>query len=266
MKATALIFAKYPTPGKVKTRLVPPLTPQQAADLHRAALAATCELVRTVGGLWSVLVVTPDDSEALLARELDTPGHRAGCDNEPEPQASACAAAPDSFRRTMDHDRLVDDHWPQGDGSLGDRLVRAADRAFADGASAVLLFGADSPTMPIAYVNEAMATLERHQAVMGPCDDGGYYLLGLAGPQPALLDRIDWGCDRVAEQTRAQARSAGIDLYELPAWHDIDRWADLPRAAKTLAEYDDLGPQRRALKQEIDKLLRQTQATEHDHG
>ncbi len=223
MKTTALIFAKYPTPGQVKTRLVPPLTPQQATDLHRAALAATCELVRAVGGVRSVLVGTPDDTVALLARQLDT---------------------------------LIDDHWPQGGGSLGDRLVRAADRAFADGASAVLLFGADSPTIPIAYIRQAICSLEHHHAVMGPCYDGGYYLLGLAGPQPALLDRIDWGSDRVAEQTRAQARSTDIDLYELPTWHDIDRWADLPRAVKALGEYDDLGPRRRALKQEIDKLLR----------
>ena len=153
MSTTALIFAKYPTPGKVKTRLVPPLTPQQAADLHRAALAATCELVRAVGGVRSVLVGTPDDNVALLARELDT---------------------------------LLDDHWPQGTGSLGDRLVRAADRAFADGSPAVLLFGADSPTIPIAYIHEAIGSLLRHPAVMGPCDDGGYYLLGLAKPRPAL--------------------------------------------------------------------------------
>ncbi len=222
MSTTALVFAKYPTPGKVKTRLVPPLTPQRAADLHRAALAATGALVRAVGGLRSVLVGTPDDSAALLARELDT---------------------------------LVDDHWPQGDGSLGDRLIRAADRAFADGAPAVLLFGADSPTIPIAYIHEAIDSLQRHPAVMGPCDDGGYYLLGLAGPQPALLDGIDWGSDRVAEQTRAQARSSGIDLCELPAWHDIDRRRDLPRAAKALGDYDDLGPRARALKQEIDRLL-----------
>lgn len=133
--------------------------------------------------------------------------------------------------------------------------MRAADRAFADGASAVLLFGADSPTIPIACINEAICSLEQHPAVMGPCDDGGYYLLGLAGPQAALLDGIDWGSDRVAEQTRAQARYAGIDLYELPAWHDIDRWDDLARATKALGDDDDLGPRRQALKQVIDRLL-----------
>jgi len=203
--------------------MVPPLTVAQAAGLHRASLLATCELLRNIDGMRSVLVAAPDEAAPQLARSLGP---------------------------------LIDDHWPQGDGTLGARLVRAAARAFAEGASVVLLFGADSPTMPLAYINEAIGSLEHHSAVMGPCDDGGYYLLGLAAPQPALFDGIDWGSACVAEQTRVRARSADIDLFELPGWHDIDRWDDLPRATKALGDYDDLGPQRRALKQEIDRLLR----------
>jgi len=252
VNATALIFAKYPTPGQVKTRLVPPLTPEEAANLHRASLAATCELVRAAGVSRSVLVVTPDDATHRLADEL--------C--EPEPQAEhspgapgACAVLREPPEHSMQNARQLDDTWSQGTGSLGERLVRAADRAFAEGASKVLLFGADSPTIPMDHIHEAIASLGRHPAVIGPCDDGGYYLLGLASPQPVLFDGIDWGSERVAEQTRAQARAAGIDLHELPAWHDIDRWSDLERAALSLAGYDDLGRNRAALRNMIRRLL-----------
>lgn len=124
---------------------------------------------------------------------------------------------------------------PQGGGDLGDRLLRAVERAFAGGAAGVILLGGDSPTLPASIVEDAAALLTQHDAVLGPCDDGGYYLLGLRRALPALFHDVGWGGEQVAEQTRARARVAGIDLAELPGWYDLDRVEDLARAAVDLA-------------------------------
>lgn len=227
-----LIFAKYPDPGRVNTRLVPPLTYEQAAGLHRAALAATCELVRTLSSTRLVLVMTPDDTLDRLIAELPTP---------------------------------VDAAWGQGGGSLGQRLARATVRALEGGAEGVVLLGADSPTIPKAYLREAIDAMATHDVVMGPSHDGGYYLLGLTKAHPALFDNIDWGTDRVAAQTRARAADAGLRVHELAPWHDIDRFEDLAAAAASLANVDHNAPQRRALRLELSKLLCQETNAEHEH-
>lgn len=221
MSAFALVFAKYPEPGTVKTRLSPPLSPQEASDVHRAALEATCELVGAVDGLRTILVGTPDHLCERLGDELNTP---------------------------------VDERWTQGAGALGARLTRASERAFREGASRVLLFGADSPTLPPKVIEDALTALEACDAVIGSCDDGGYYLLGLSTPQEALFQGIDWGSERVVVQTRERAQQAGLALTELMSWYDIDRIDDLERAA------DDLGaapvkPMQRKLQQTIDRVL-----------
>jgi len=227
-----LIFAKYPEPGRVNTRLVPPLTHEQAAGLHRAALAATCELARTLSSARLVLVISPDDTRHRLVAELPT---------------------------------SVDAAWGQGGGSLGQRLARATLRALEGGAGGVVLLGADSPTIPEAYLREAIDAMAIHDVVMGPSHDGGYYLVGLTGGHTALFDDIDWGTDRVAAQTRARAVDAGLRLHELAPWHDIDRAEDLATAAASLANVDQGAPQRRALRQELLALLGHGTYAEHKH-
>lgn len=232
MALAVLIFAKYPDPGRVNTRLVPPLTHEQAAWLHRAALAATCELARTLPSARLVLVLTPDDALDRLVAELPTP---------------------------------VDAAWGQGGGSLGRRLARGTNRALEGGAEGVVLLGADSPTIPETYLREAIDAMATHDVVMGPSHDGGYYLLGLTGGHPALFDDIDWGTDRVAAQTRARAVDAGLRMHELAPWHDIDRVEDLATAAASLANVDQNAPQRRALRLVLWTLLGQETNTEHEH-
>lgn len=208
-----LIFAKFPEAGRVKTRLVPPLSHDEAAALHEASLLAVCE---NVGHLrWAmpriepIWVVTPD-----------------------ERIADAAAIAGDA----------VSACWPQGDGDLGQRMERATHRAFTVGAQCVLLLGADSPTLPGQILADAVDRLLEQDAVLGPCDDGGYYLLGLRRTLPALLEGIDWGGSLVAEQTRRRAADAHVDLYELPAWYDLDRFGDLQRAAQDLMLDTDAPP------------------------
>ena len=218
-----LIFAKYPQPGRVKTRMVPPLTAKQAATLHQRSLHAVCEKVSALKDIETILVVTPDDQLENF-----------------QPVLPDCAG----------------DYWSQGAGDLGERLIRAVDRAFSEKADAVILLGADSPTLPIEFLQKTIERLSNHDAVVGPCEDGGYYLLALSKPQPELFDDIDWGSDNVADQTRGRATATNIDLFVLRTWYDLDRVEDLVRAQRDLqATTQDQQPAAYALKTYIDELL-----------
>lgn len=203
-KITVLIFAKVPEPGRVNTRMVPPLTPDEAAALHASCLRCVCQRVSMQTSFQPILVGTPDD-------KLD------------------------------DLQRLVAPHvsnvWPQGSGDLGLRLARATKRALDDGASGVLLLGADSPTLPLTHLQQAATALEKHDAVLVPSDDGGYVLLGVRSPASTLFENIDWGSDRVADQTRRQAEEAGMDFVETATWYDLDHFDDLKRASRDLSEH-----------------------------
>ncbi len=205
-RITVLIFAKYPFPGAVNTRMVPSLTIDQAAELHAACLQVVWERWGRLGGLDLKLLVTPDDRVDDTCRLLDA---------------------------------QLSDVWPQGDGELGSRLLRATDRAFTVGASGAILIGADSPTLPRSTLELAVSSLADHDAVLGPCEDGGYYLLGLRRRRPILFQGIDWGGPGVAAQTRQRAATVAMDLFELPIWYDLDRYEDLGRAGRDLARADD---------------------------
>jgi len=207
---SALIFAKFPEVGAVKTRMVPPLTLAQAAELHRASLLAVCEIVNQVGFAAVNVVVTPDERVDDMREIIGD-------------AAAECR--------------------PQGEGDLGRRLVRAVDWAFSEGAGRVLVFGADSPTLPLSYIRRAVSMLDHHDAVLGPCGDGGYYLLGMNRPLAKLFDGIDWGGPQVTAQTRRRAADAGLDLALLPQWYDLDRFEDLQRAgANPAGENECAGP------------------------
>ncbi len=203
-----LVFAKLPESGKVNTRMVPPLSPEEAAMLHVSSLRAVCELASSFPSCEVILVGTPDNRVDVIASLVAS---------------------------------WVTDHWSQGRGDLGQRLSRATDRAFKTGADVVLLLGADSPTLPPRLLAGAIEALETHDAVVGPTDDGGYYVLGMRRFWPALFARIDWGTERVADQTRHRAAAAGIDLEELEAWYDLDRFTDLERACRDLQAPVDNG-------------------------
>ena len=218
-----LIIAKYPQPGLVKTRMVPSLTDDQAAKLHRLCLQSVCERVSANKNTKPILVFTPDD-------QLE------------------------SFQHFVsDH---VDDYWPQGGGDLGERLIRAINQAFSQNAERVILLGADSPTLPIEIMHQTIEKLTHHEVVIGPCDDGGYYLLAMTRPQPELFRDIDWGSNKVADQTKERAAHVAIDLYELASWYDIDRYDDLVRAQGDLKDTSqDQWPVTYRLKSYIDELI-----------
>ena len=190
-----VVFARWPEPGRVKTRLVPPLTPVEACDLHRALVAAA--LAAAAGAPASTRTIAWADAPAA-------------------PAAPAGVAIPSGF--------AVRD---QGHGDLGARLERVfADLLAAPGARVVVV-GADCPDLGALQITRAFAALASHDLVLGPARDGGYYLIGLARPEPRLFHGIEWGTDRVLAQTLE--RAAGLTVARLEVLDDLDTPADLAR-------------------------------------
>ncbi len=203
MKLPVAIMAKVPAPGQVKTRLCPPLTPGQAAALARCLLRDRVEQLGEVAAAEPVVAFTPAEAAAELAGLLP-----AGV-------------------------RLV----PQVGADLGARLDRVLTDLLAEQPAGAIAVDADSPTLPTDYLRQACARLADGAAdvVVGPCDDGGYYLIGLRRPAPALFRDIPWSSGAVLERTVARARGLGLGLALLPPWFDVDRGEDLARLRASAA-------------------------------
>jgi len=124
--------------------------------------------------------------------------------------------------------------YQQAGGDLGERMWNAQ-RALPGARSAVFL-GADTPSLPLSVVREALAQLRRTPVVLGPVPDGGYYLLGTTEPRPELLRGIEWGSERVLEQTTDRMPEA--DYLLLPKWYDVDTFSDLKHLYRDLRRSD----------------------------
>jgi rSAM/selenodomain-associated transferase 1 len=191
------VFAKAPTPGRVKTRLIPALGASGAAKLQRQLIART---LRTA-----------------IAAGLGTP--ELWCAPDPvDPFFVACA---------KQHGLHLQ---PQGEGDLGTRMARALQSALAAGAPG-LLIGCDCPALTPDYLRAAAAALaEGNDAVFGPAEDGGYVLIGAARSLPAqLFENIAWGTSTVMQATRARLARGNWRWRELALLWDLDRPEDLLR-------------------------------------
>ena len=190
-----LLFAKYPVPGQVKTRLIPALGADRAARLHRR----------------------------LTEAALDT-GRESGL------SVAVCAAGAPLHRfRAWLGDGLR--YERQSNGDLGRRLDHAFTAAFHRGSSTVIAIGADVPGLTPTILREAARALESTDVVLGPATDGGYTLIGVRQPQPALFRNIAWGTDQVLAQTRTALAASGLTCCELPELSDVDRPDDLDGVA-----------------------------------
>jgi hypothetical protein len=187
------LFARHPTPGRVKTRLAAALGPDAAAALYAAFTQDIVDLFRQVAAR-RLIAFTPDDATA----------------------------------RTHFHELAGSDYelWPQPDGSLGERLHAFFDTHLAAADRAVVI-GSDSPTLPAEFAARALELAGERDCVLGPAADGGYYLIALRRPCAALFEGIDWGTPRVLEQTIDRLRQAGLSLHLLPVWYDVDTPDDL---------------------------------------
>lgn len=194
-----VIFAKAPIAGQVKTRLCPPLTPDEAATLHGSFVLDTLERTKA----------------ALSTYRL--------------PAVRLLACAPSSahvFFRIMAerHGVLLLDQQGR---DLGERMHRAFADCFARGFTKVVLVGTDVPSLPLTHYQQAFGVLDTHDLVLGPAQDGGYYLVGLTRPAAELFNDVPWSSDRVLAATQDRADQAGLRTALLPVWRDIDTIDDL---------------------------------------
>jgi rSAM/selenodomain-associated transferase 1 len=183
------IFAKQPQPGRVKTRLCPPLTPLQAAELYRCSLQETVDLAAR--GAWTCMLFYRGQRRFFRGSFPDVP---------------------------LTEQRGAD---------LGERLAEAFASRFAEGAQKVVIIGSDSPDLPPTLIGEAFEALNRHDAVVAPADDGGYVLIGLRRNVPGLFTDIPWSSDRVLAVTRQRMTEQRLSFQELPGWYDLDDVAGL---------------------------------------
>jgi rSAM/selenodomain-associated transferase 1 len=191
------IMAKAPVPGLVKTRLVPPLTHEQAAELYRALLADQLEHLKDIDGVARYLAYTPNDAAAMM-----------------------CELGGDAYA-----------YIAQRSDDLGQRMNQLCVDLWHLGHRNVVLIGSDLPALPLAILDEAFTRLSsaEHKVVLGPSQDGGYYLIGMNQPTPALFANMTWGHDQVLAETTARLRRLGVSFALLPSWFDIDTLDDIQR-------------------------------------
>ena len=210
-------MAKASTPGRAKTRLVPPLTFAEAAALNTVFLQDVADNV-------------------LLAARHTSPAGIAGY---------AAYGPPDSedfFRHTLPGAIGLIEAWLP---NFGDCLFHTIREIFARGHSAAVVLNSDSPTLPTALLVETAELLARpgDRVVLGPSSDGGYYLLGLKIAHRRLFEDIAWSTERVAAQTRERAREIDLEVHSLPVWYDVDDMDGLRRLYAELGG-EELGPRR----------------------
>ncbi len=216
-----IIFAKAPIPGQVKTRLCPPLSPDEAASLHGSFVLDILE--KTRGGA----------SQKFDVRS-STLKDKKGQTSNLEPRTSglfdrflACIPSPDHVFFKILEERHGVRLIAQAGADLGARMARALADIFAQGYRRALVIGTDLPTLPGSVIGEALTLLDTHDLVLGPAQDGGYYLIGLRKPAPELFAGIPWSTGRVLALTQTKASAAGLKTALLPIRRDIDTIDDL---------------------------------------
>ncbi|MBI3760545.1 MAG: TIGR04282 family arsenosugar biosynthesis glycosyltransferase [Chloroflexi bacterium] len=195
-------MAKVPRAGTTKTRLCPPLTPEQAADLYGALLEDTLDFVAGLPGIQPAIAVTPPEDAAYFRN------------------------------RALDGMRL----YPVEAGDVGEALDRSLTTALAEGHPKALAIHSDGPTFSPKVIAEAIEALEARDVVIGPCDDGGYYLIGLKRACEPLFRGIEWSTSRVTGQTLERAAGLGLGTYLLPGAMDVDTAEDLARLTAKLRD------------------------------
>jgi rSAM/selenodomain-associated transferase 1 len=201
-------MTKAPQPGKVKTRLTPPLTSEEAAQLNICFLR--------------------DLGRSISFACQQSPAAGVGVYTPPGAEESYENVLPNGFV-------LV----PQRGEAFGERLLFAAEDLFKSGFESICLINSDSPTVSMSIFAEAANELAKpgERIVLGPSDDGGYYLIGLKRLHRRLFEGIDWSTERVFDQTIQRAAEIGVEVHKLPSGFDVDDRATLHRLCDELLGY-----------------------------
>jgi rSAM/selenodomain-associated transferase 2/rSAM/selenodomain-associated transferase 1 len=191
-----IIFTRYPFPGRVKTRLIPALGENGAASLHKAMTEHTLRWADCLSDKGSDILEVRYDSSTLQ-----------------------------QMQQWLGHQRQYID---QGDGDLGQRMGRAFQDHFKKKTRRIVLVGTDCPQMTLFHAKEAFHALKTHEMVIGPSDDGGYYLIGLRQMVPEFFVSMGWGTERVFEETIKRAKQRNLRIHVLARLSDVDTPDDLP--------------------------------------
>lgn len=195
MKERLIIFTRYPEPGKTKTRLIPVLGAEGAAIFQRRMTEQKLAEVRELQGFYSISVEV----------------HFAGGNQQ--------------LMQDWLGSNII--YQKQSDGDIGCRMASAFQASFAAGMNSVVLIGTDCPDLNHQLMAEAFKALELHDLVLGPAQDGGYYLIGLRRLIPELFTGITWSTAEVLQQTQSIAQKLELAVAYLPLLSDIDRPEDL---------------------------------------
>lgn len=208
-----IVMTRIPEAGRVKTRLIPTLGPEGAAALHTALLRKTLRIAELHARKLSV------DLEVRF-----TGGPSASID-------SYCTG----------HGAI----WREQQGTdLGDRMHAAIEAALKDGATSVLVIGTDCPNLSTDLLEQAWDALDRRDTVIGPADDGGYYLIGVKQADSRLFEGIDWGTDRVLRQTQDRCHQLGQSIFLLPTLSDVDEAENLVVCRRAEDDFVDCLPRK----------------------
>ena len=203
-KQALAIFTRYPEAGKAKTRLIPALGAKGAAELHYRILEHVLHVAEVLRQRHGVEV---------------TIFHTGGSNR--------------AFRQLLGNGLSYEEQSGQ---SLGDRMGNAFQLLFEQGYGKAVLIGSDCPGMEVSILEEAFRALDTADAVFGPATDGGYYLLGLTGPAPALFDSIPWGTGKVLGLSLSAARQLNLSVHMLKTLQDVDETQDLEAFRSSWAE------------------------------
>jgi uncharacterized protein len=204
------VMAKAPIPGTVKTRLAPPLTQEQAAELYHALLSDQLEHLNSLEAADLYVAFTPSAAMPLIA-----------------------SIAPAGYRC-----------FAQRGGDLGERMNEVFAELWRRGHGSLIVIGSDLPPVPLDTFHLAFAQLSAggKRVVLGPSRDGGYYLIGMNQPVPEMFSGMTWSDERVFEATTDRLTQLGIDFGLLPEWFDVDTVEDLDslRAISDLSVRDSM--------------------------
>jgi rSAM/selenodomain-associated transferase 1 len=217
-----IIMAKKPKVGSIKTRLCPPLKLDEAAMLYEALLWDTIEMVTGVRDIDLAIAITPPESSEY-------------------------------FKQITPLDTIL---IPVACADIGECLACVLGKLIDMGYDRVMALNSDGPTLPPGYIQAAIQSLEQHDLVLGPAEDGGYYLVGFQELHTKIFSGIDWSTDRVLTQTLRRAEQLSLSVHLLPPWYDIDTVADIHRLRDELKNLppNALTHTRRFLDQWLEKI------------
>jgi rSAM/selenodomain-associated transferase 1 len=195
------IMAKAPTAGEVKTRLCPPLSPLEASELYQCFLMDKIAQLRAIASARPVIAFTPEGGRGMFERMA--PGFE-----------------------------LIAQRGPD----LGSRLLNVLSGLLANGYRGALAIDSDTPTLPSEFLLKAIDVVANPSIdlVLGPTDDGGYYLIGMSRPWPMLFEHMPWSTADVLPETIRRAEASGLKVICLPPWFDVDVPEDLERLRASL--------------------------------